>query len=56
MAKVTDRNSADRLLLEEIRRREGALSKGHRPTGKDEAVVARASERDRLKYIPRRLN
>jgi hypothetical protein len=53
---IKDLADANGLLLREIRRREAALGKTNQASGKDEAVVSAASHRDRLKYIPRRMN
>lgn len=47
---------ANGLLIGEIRRQEAALAKRDRGSGRDEAVIAVASQRDRLKFIPRRMN
>lgn len=47
---------ADQLLLGDIRRKEAELAKSNRPAGKDAAVVAAVSERDRAKFVLRRLN
>jgi hypothetical protein len=56
MKKINDVASADALLLAEIGKREKALAKASRASGKDEAVVAAASRRDCAKFIPRRMN
>jgi hypothetical protein len=54
--KISTFADANGLLLPEIRKQEKALGKSHGPSGKDEAVIATASQRDRMKFIPRRMN
>jgi hypothetical protein len=49
---------ANGMFLAEHEKRRGELAKGraHKPVGSDEAVIRSASDRDRRKFIPYRLN
>lgn len=54
--KINTLAEANGMLLEAIIKAEKDLAKGSRGSGRDEAVVAKASERDRRKFIPRRMS
>lgn len=57
MAKEIDNlRAAQELLFGEVRKQEADLAKRTRATGKEQQVIAKASQRDRLKFIPRRLS
>jgi hypothetical protein len=54
--KIRTVGDANGLIWNEIKKQEAALAKTHKPSGRDEAVIRKASERDRLKFIPRRMS
>lgn len=46
---------ANGMFLNEHEKRKAALVR-YRPSGRDEAVIRTASQRDRMKFIPYRMN
>jgi len=54
--KIKSESDAHRLFLKDFKKRAAELAKEHKPAGRDEAVIRAASYRDRLKFIPNRLN
>jgi hypothetical protein len=54
--KIRTTADANAMFLTEHSKRERQLGAMCKTSGKDEAVIRKASERDRLKFIPRRLN
>jgi hypothetical protein len=54
--KIRTHAETNGLLLDEIQKQEAALAKSQKLSGKDEAVIRITSQRDRTKFIQRRLN